>query len=280
MPDSSDNPLGQYLKDRRARLDPLALGFTPGQRRTPGLRREEVAHLAHVSATWYTWLEQGRGGAPSADVLERITRALRLNETEREHLFFLALGRAPEVRYQPAEPVPGRLQRVLDGMEYTPAFLRTMTWDIVAWNAAAAAVLRNYAAFPPEDRNSLRMIFCDPHIRAAMPNWDSDTRFVVASFRAETARAGARDEVRALVDELCERSADFARLWADNDVRTDYGDAPKQMIHPDCGLIALDHSAFAVEGRPDLSLVVYNPATPDDAARIRPVVEAWLQRKL
>src|ERR1700744_1717912 len=110
MPAANDNTLGAYLKDRRARLDPAAFGLPLARRRTPGLRREEVAQRAHVSATWYTWLEQGRGGAPSADVLERIARALMLTEVEREHLFLLALGRPPEVRYQAAEGVTPRLK--------------------------------------------------------------------------------------------------------------------------------------------------------------------------
>src|SRR5579871_1660755 len=119
--DASENRLGTYLKDRRTRLDPAAFGFPLTRRRTAGLRREEVAQRANVSATWYTWLEQGRGGAPSADVVDRIARALMLTEVEREHLFLLALGRPPEVRYQAVEGVSPRLQRVLDALELIPA---------------------------------------------------------------------------------------------------------------------------------------------------------------
>src|SRR3984885_11446101 len=112
MPAANGNLLGVYLKDRRAKLDPTAFGFSSTRRRTPGLRREEVAQRANVSATWYTWLEQGRGGAPSADVLNRIAGALMLTEVEREHLFLLGLGRPPEVHYQAVESVTPRLQRV------------------------------------------------------------------------------------------------------------------------------------------------------------------------
>src|SRR5882757_5835996 len=144
------NSLGTFLKDRRARLDPAAFGFALTRRRTPGLRREEVAQRASVSATWYTWLEQGRGGAPSAGVLDRIARALMLTEVEREHLFLLALGRPPEVRHQAAEGVTPRLQRVLDALELSPAYVKTSTWDIIAWNRAAAAVLADYGALAPE----------------------------------------------------------------------------------------------------------------------------------
>src|SRR5271167_4607674 len=106
---TDDNPLGAYLRDRRAKLDPAAFGLPMMRRRTPGLRREEVAQRANVSATWYTWLEQGRGGAPSADVLDRISRAMMLTDAEREHLYLLGLGRPPEVRYQKHEGVTPRL---------------------------------------------------------------------------------------------------------------------------------------------------------------------------
>jgi transcriptional regulator with XRE-family HTH domain len=268
-----DNLLGSFLKDRRAKLDPAAFGIPLTRRRTPGLRREEVAQRANVSATWYTWLEQGRGGAPSADVLDRIARALMLTDVEREHLFLLGLGRPPEVRYQAVEGVTPRLQRVLDALELSPAYVKTSTWDIIAWNRAAAVVLADYAALPPEQRNSLRLVFCNPRVRAAMSNWERDARFVVAAFRAETARAGAAGKVEALVAELCQLSPEFAAMWRDNDVRGTYGEGPKRMRHPIAGPIALEYSAFAVDGRPDLGMVIYNPATPADAERIRSLIK-------
>src|SRR5436853_3811737 len=124
----SQNPLGTYLRDRRMKLDPAAYGFPPERRRTPGLRREEVAQRANISPTWYTWLEQGRGGAPSADVLDRLASGLMLTDTEREHLFMLGLGRPPDVRYRPAQGVTPRLQRVLDALEISPASVKTATW--------------------------------------------------------------------------------------------------------------------------------------------------------
>ncbi len=182
---NGDNQLGTYLKDRRTKLDPAALGFSLRRRRTPGLRREEVAQRANVSATWYTWLEQGRGGSPSADVLDRLARALMLTDDEREHLFLIGLGRPPEVRYHATEVTP-RLQRVLDSLLLTPAFIRTATWDVVAWNHASTAIA-DYAAIPPEQRNSLRLLFLDRERRAQLPNWESDARFVVAAFRADVA---------------------------------------------------------------------------------------------
>ncbi|MFH0301062.1 helix-turn-helix transcriptional regulator [Bradyrhizobium sp. 31Argb] len=270
---ANENLLGAYLKDRRTKLDPAAFGLSGTRRRTPGLRREEVAQRANISATWYTWLEQGRGGAPSADVLNRIARALMLTEVEREHLFLLGLGRPPEVRYQATEGVTPRLQRVLDALEVSPALVKTATWDVVAWNCAAAVVLTDYGSLPPERRNILRMIFCDPRVRAAQFDWESVARFVVGAFRVDAARAGATEKVGALVEELCRLSPEFEALWRANDVHG-YGEGVKRLRHPILGPISFEYSAFAVDGRPDLGMVVYNPATPADAERVRSLIES------
>src|SRR5579859_3866776 len=150
---TNENPLGTYLRERRTKLDPEAFGFSSERRRTAGLRREEVAQRANISPTWYTWLEQGRGGAPSADVLDRIAGALMLTDVEREHLFLLGLGRPPEARYRKNEGVTPRLQRVLDALDPSPALIRTATWDVVAWNVAATVMLFDYGAVPPRERN-------------------------------------------------------------------------------------------------------------------------------
>jgi transcriptional regulator with XRE-family HTH domain len=266
-----ENRLATYLKDRRAKLDPAAFGFARTRRRTPGLRREEVAQRANISPTWYTWLEQGRGGAPSADVLDRIARALMLTDVEREHLFLLGLGRAPEVRYRKDQGVTPRLQRVLDALEPSPALIRTAIWDVVAWNRAATVMLTDYGSLPPEQRNVLRFIFLDPRVRAAQYDWESVARFVVGAFRVDAARAGAAAEVEPLVDELCRLSPEFKAMWRDNDVRS-HGEGVKHIRHPVLGLIAFEYSAFAVDGRPDLSMVVYNPVTPTDAGKISSMI--------
>ena len=268
MPPANQNQLGSYLRDRRTRLDPAAFGFPMTRRRTAGLRREEVAHRANVSPTWYTWLEQGRGGAPSPEVLERISRALMLTEVEREHLFLLGLGRPPEVRQRVTEGVTPRLQRVLDALELSPAIVKNSTWDVLAWNRAAAAVLTDYGSLPPEQRNIVRLMFLNPRVRAAQMDWDAVARFVVGAFRADAARAGTSRNAQALVEELCQRSPEFAGMWRDNDVRS-YGEGTKRIRHPRAGLLAFEYSAFSVDGRPDLGMVVYNPATQKDADRIR-----------
>jgi transcriptional regulator with XRE-family HTH domain len=269
-----ENLLGTYLKDRRAKLDPAAFGFASGRRRTPGLRREEVAQRANISPTWYTWLEQGRGGAPSADVLDRIARALVLTDVEREHLFLLALGRPPEARYRARDGVTPRLQRVLDALDPTPAIIRSAVWDVVAWNRAATVMLMDYGSLPPEQRNILRFMFLDPRARAAQYDWESVARFVVGAFRVDSERAGAATEVEPLVEDLCRLSPEFRAMWRENDVRGHHGEAVKHIRHPVLGPLAFEYSAFSVDGRTDLTMVVHNPATPADAERIRSLMEA------
>ena len=272
-----DRRLGAYLRDRRAKLDPTSFGLPPERRRTPGLRREEVAQRANISPTWYTWLEQGRGGAPSAGVLDRIARALMLTDVEREHLFLLGLGRPPEARYRRDEAVTPRLQRVLAALEPCPALIRTATWDVVAWNQAATVMLTDYAQLPSEERNLLRLIFLDPRVRAAHYDWESVARFVVAAFRIDSARAGAAAEAAPLVDELCRISPEFEAMWRGNDAPS-HAEAVKHIRHPILGPISFEFSAFAVDGRPDLSLLVYNPATAADAAKISSMVTSATAR--
>jgi transcriptional regulator with XRE-family HTH domain len=271
MKDSTeDNALGTYLRSRRATLDATSLGFS-GRRRTPGLRREEVAHRANVSATWYTWLEQGRGGKPSAEVLDRIARALLLTDAEREHLYLLGLGHRPEPRYRGGDPIPPPLQHLLDALEFCPALVRTATWDVVGWNRAALAVLTDYESLPPEQRNILRLIFFSTHVREGLDDWETVARYVVAAFRADAALAGAESEVAPLVAELRATSPEFATIWDETQVQT-HGEDTKRVRHPKLGDIELEFNAFAVHGRPDLSLIVYTPASDQDRQRIRSLV--------
>ena len=265
-----DNQLGSYLRDRRTRLDPAALGFNGQRRRTPGLRREEVAQRANISATWYTWLEQGRGGAPSADVLDRIAKGLMLTEPEREHLFMLGLGRPPDVRYKFVESVTPRLQRVLDAFEVSPAIIKSATWDVIAWNRAAAMVLGDYSKLPRQERNIMRLMFGGKRPRAVQEDWEAVARFVVSAFRADIVRAGAcgNDDAARLVDELQRLSPEFAELWQENDVVSE-SEGWKRLHHPEAGLLELEFSSFAVDGRPELAMVVYNPVSPETAEKIR-----------
>lgn len=264
--DPSAKLLGGYLRERRARLDPAAFGFPTERRRTPGLRREEVAQLAHVSATWYTWLEQGRGGAPSADVLDRLARALSLGETEREHLFLLAQGRPPEVRPSARSSVSAQLQRVLDAFGPTPAIVKTPDWTVVAWNRAATVVLADYPRLAERDRNVLRMLFREDR-GDRWPDWESLARLVVATVRRDIQRVGVLPETAALIDELDESSAAFRAIWSAHDVHG-HGAGSKRIRHPIAGEIAVEHTTLAVDGHPDLSVVVFVPTAESDRRAI------------
>ncbi|WP_157985931.1 MmyB family transcriptional regulator [Teichococcus vastitatis] len=194
-----------------------------------------------------------------------------LNDVEREHLFLLGLGRLPGVRYRPSDDVTPRLQRVLDAMASSPALLSTVTWDVVAWNAAAAAVLTDYAKLPAAKRNVLRLVFLDPGSRAMNQDWESVARFVVAVFRAGIPRAGAQAAVEPLVRELRGDSPDFVRIWDEGGV-AGFGDGIKHLRRPIHGEIALEYSAFAVDGRPDLTMLVFTPNRREDADRIRTLI--------
>ena len=267
-----DNVLGVYLRDRRARLDPGSLGYPTARRRTPGLRREEVAQRANVSATWYTWLEQGRGGAPSSDVLDRLARALDLSIAEREHLYLLAQRRPPEVWHESGERVSPRLQCVLDSLEFCPAVVKNNIWDILAWNDAASAVLGDYGAIPPKKRNGLRLFFTDPRMREVSPNWQADARFLVSVFRAGTVRAGASKRAERLAADLCRLSPEFEEMWHDHEVRLNHEESTRRFHHPSVGSVALDYSALTVDGQPNLTLMIFTPSTPNDAERVRLLV--------
>jgi transcriptional regulator with XRE-family HTH domain len=268
----NENLLGSYLKYRRSRLDPVAFDLPTSRRRTPGLRREEVAQRADVSVTWYTWLEQGRGGAPSADVLDRLAHALALGESEREHLYLLAQGRPPEVK--PSEltaAVSPRLQQVLDALESSPALIKDSAWNVVTWNEAAAAVLIDYATLSPGERNVLHLVFCHPRIRTQMPDWEKTARFTVATFRAELARTCAFHQAQALIDALSRTSPEFAAMWRSHDIRK-HGEGTKR-VRPEVGEpITLEYSSFAVDAQAGLGMVVYMPATPVDVERVKALI--------
>lgn len=258
-----DKQLATFLKDRRTRLDPAAFGFS-GRRRTAGLRREEVAQRAGISTTWYTWLEQGRGGPPSPEVLERLTDALMLTDAERDHLFLVGIGRPPKARSEVTEGITPRLQRLLDALKYVPAIIVTPHWDIVAWNMAARLVLRDYPTMEPNDRNILRRIFLDAHERSMQEDWESIARFLIATFRAETAKLGQDERTRELISELSASSSEFKAMWSDNEVSAT-GEGLKRLKHPIMGRTTFEYSSFSVDGRPDLRLVAYTPASEKDA---------------
>ncbi len=264
-PPKSDLTLGRFLRERRAYLSPSP--DRAARRRTPGLRREEVASRAGVSVTWYTWLEQERGGPASNAVLESLARALELDPAGREVLFLLAHKRQPPARLQPEPEVSQTLQRVLDGMLTSPAIVKTATWSIVAWNAAATAVLADYERLTFGERNVMRRLFLDPGARAGLPDWEDNARFAIAVFRIDVARTGGGEAADSLVAELLAASADFRRLWAETGMRS-HGVGLKRFDHPSAGRLSLEYAAFPVDGAEGLTMIVFTPASPQDARAI------------
>jgi transcriptional regulator with XRE-family HTH domain len=256
--------LAAFLRSRRDRLPPEAVGLPPApRRRAPGLRREEVAQLAGVGITWYTWLEQGRPINVSAAVLDAIARTLRLDRHERAHLFTLA-GHADRLPDQVPDAVPGPVQAVLDALDPVPARVVNARWDVLAYNRAEAAVMGDYALRPPQERNIVWLLFCDPGMRERIPAWSDDAAYVLAQFRAAMAEHVGEPAWRRLVEELSERSADFRRMWARHDVT---GPAPhvKQLWHPAAGVLRFETATFLLPDRPGARMTVHTPS--DDATR-------------
>ncbi|MFJ8152668.1 helix-turn-helix transcriptional regulator [Streptomyces sp. NPDC094468] len=233
--------LADFLRHARTRLDPADVGLAAGaRRRTPGLRREEVASLAGMSADYYTRLEQSRGPRPSRQMLTAMARALRLTEDERDHLFHLA-GEEPPRREATSTHVRPGLLLVLDRLHDTPALVTTDYGEVLAQNALSRALSGDVLARPPRDRNLLRRYFLDPSARDLFPPEDrpAHTRDHVANLRAVAAARPADPVLAALIAELLAGSEEFARLWADHEVAVRRATV-KRFLHPAVGLLELD----------------------------------------
>ncbi|MFE3162186.1 helix-turn-helix transcriptional regulator [Streptomyces sp. NPDC059224] len=233
--------LADFLRHARTRLDPADVGMAPGaRRRTPGLRREEVASLAGMSADYYTRLEQSRGPRPSRQMLTAMARALRLTEDERDHLFHLAGEEPPRPEATSTHVRPGLLL-VLDRLHDTPALVATDYGEVLAQNALSRALSGDVLARPPHERNLLRRYFLDPSARDLFPPEDrpAHTRDHVAGLRAVAAARPADPAPAALVAELLAGSEEFARLWAEHEVAVRRATV-KRFQHPTVGLLELD----------------------------------------
>jgi len=267
---SANTELAEFLRTRRARVKPTDVGLAAGaRRRTPGLRREEVARLADVGASWYTWLEQGRPIHASAPLLERIASALRLTPTERAHLFELAQGRPPTRHQGAPATVSPALQHVLDAHPF-PAFALTFRWDIVAWNRSAARLYGDFSRRPAKERNSLWSAFLNPQMRALIPGWEVHARGMVARFRVEAGRAADRRDFDELVADLSRASPEFRAFWNDHDV-FELVEGLKVIAHPEFGTIEFDHVGLTY-AEPDgraLRVTLYAPRPGVSTTRAR-----------
>jgi transcriptional regulator with XRE-family HTH domain len=227
--------LGAFLRARRERLTPAAAGIHggPARRRTPGLRREEVAQLAGLSPTWYTWLEQGRDVSMAPPALARVADALHLTAAERSYFFELTRKRDPDAPDGEHGVQLGPLATALDSIT-APAYLLDRSWRAAGWNAAAWHLFTQWLGGP--EPNLLRYVFLDPSAREFIRDWDTRARRLVAEFRADTARITTDAELAALVADLCRASARFAELWSDHGVLAREGGA-REFNHPDDGVL-------------------------------------------
>ncbi|MBT2384033.1 helix-turn-helix transcriptional regulator [Streptomyces sp. ISL-11] len=258
--------LAEFLRSRRERLTPRAAGILAGpRRRTPGLRREEVAQLSGVSVTWYTWLEQAREISVSRQVLESLARALMLDAPERRHLFALA-GEPPPER-APAEGPGPALQRLVDALDPHPAYCLDAHWNLVAWNRAEAALIGDPAALPPERRNLLRLVFTDPALRTLLADWPGQARHLLAQFRADARRRVGDPDLEHLTDGLRRESEEFAAWWEAHDV-ADFRAGRWVFRHPGAGLLTFDYVKLAALDAPGVKLFACMPADEETAGKL------------
>ena len=271
---ASENGLGNFLRARRAALDPRHAGLQEDgrQRRVPGLRREELAQLANVSVDYVVRLEQGRTRRVSRQVLDSLAEALKLTPDERAYLFTLAemppttLKRAPEKsqnRLKPGQLVTPQLQQLVDDMQDVPAMVVYRRMDVLAWNHAVAALLTDFGALPVSERNLIRRMFLDDAFRRLYADWPRAARDCVAILRMEAGQHPGDPDLIALVGELSIRDPDFRTWWSSHPV---HGLSPvaRTFHHPLVGNLTLDVHQLSIGTHPDLHLLAYTapPGTP------------------
>lgn len=279
MRDSRLQELALFLKTRRARLSPEQVGLPRGgRRRTPGLRREEVALLAGVSADWYTWLEQARDIQASAQVLDSIAGALRLDDAERRHLYLLAIRQLPADPQPDGGAVPEALRQFLAQQEPSPAMVTDQRLDIVAWNRSACLIYGDYAVMSARDRNSLWRTFTSPYIRDLLRDgWEPHARHRLAQFRAGYARFAGDPWWMAMIEDLARESAEFRAWWPAHDVLSG-PEGTKRNYHAAAGLLVFEQISFAVSDAPHLTVTVNMPsAEGDTAAKLKRLSEGATQ---
>lgn len=247
--------LAAFLLARRERLSPADVGLpSGGRRRTPGLRREEVAALAGVGLTWYTWLEQGREIGVSAAFLDSLARVLKLDAGERRHLFLLAHDRPP------AEPgktwcvVPPLVTRLMHDLAPHAAYVLNLRWDVLVFNAPADGLF-GFSGYPAERRNLLWMLFTDPALRERFADWEQQAAQMLASFQRDFARANQQSDIQALVGALQKASPEFNQWWRQHDVQAPCNGVRQLMV--DGKAEGFEHTTLTIDADRHLRLVVY-----------------------
>jgi transcriptional regulator with XRE-family HTH domain len=279
---SRRDELSAFLRSRRARLSPADVGLPDdgARRRTPGLRREELAALAGVGVSWYTWLEQGRDIHPSPEVLDALSRALRLDAAERATLFALARtelplpnGSASAPEEEAAEDGHPLLVSLVEGLHPMPAYLLGPMTRILAWNRAASALFGSPDHLPPEHRSLLWLLLVDPGPARDNPGREATARNMVARFRSEYARHAGEPAYEQFIAGLAEHSPLFAEWWGEHEI-TDTQRGTKTLQHPTLGTLRLHHAQTVPTGAPDLRLTIYAPADAATRAALATLAES------
>ena len=259
--DTRRQELAEFLQVLRQRSAPAAFGFPEGnRRRTAGLRREEVAQLAGISATWYTWIEQGREVNVSADTLDKLAGALKLSRTERSYLFDIAGRHDPRAAEQEADTLPQTLVDLLPTIAI-PAYILGRTWDLLAWNPSLAELFSIWIKSdrkPTSTPNLLRYVFLIPESRSFIVDWDMRARRLVAEFRADCRSRLEESGLQRLVNELSQASPEFDRFWKQHDVLERQG-GQRAFDHPAHGLIRYQQITLRPVEQEQLKLVLLNP---------------------
>jgi transcriptional regulator with XRE-family HTH domain len=272
--------LANFLRTRRERLLPEAVGLPVGtRRRTPGLRREELALAAGIGVTWYTRLEQGRDITVSSQVLESLARIFGLDAAERNHLFILAREEQPADPFPLTDSISPALQCILDTLGICPAYVANPRWDMVAWNQAMCHVYTDFGALSPRERNIPRYMLTHPHQRSLFDDWEQEAQSMLALFRASTERYVGDIWFKELVADLQQCSPEFRSWWPRYDIQAAHS-GPKVLNHPLVGRLYLQSNSFQVVDAPDLRLIIYTPlaeaSTPQKLAQLLgvPVIQA------
>jgi transcriptional regulator with XRE-family HTH domain len=261
--DTRRQELAEFLQVLRQRSAPETFGFPEGsRRRTKGLRREEVAQLAGISPTWYTWIEQGREVNVSADALDRLALALKLSRSERAYLFDMADRRDPRSAEMEADTAPETLTVMLANITI-PAYIMGRYWDLLAWNKPAAELFAGWLDLPASADdpapNLLRYVFQHPDARQFVVNWEARARRLVAEFRADCRGRLEEPVLQRLVTELSQTSPDFDRFWKQHDVLERQG-GQREFNHPQRGLISYQQVTMRPVDQEQLKLVLLTPA--------------------
>lgn len=262
--DTKRQELAKFLQALRQRGTPEAFGFPTGaRRRTQGLRREEVAQLAGISATWYTWIEQGREVNVSAEALDRLAVALKLSKSERTYLFEMADRRDPQAHITETDAAPETLINMLSGIQI-PAYIMGRTWNLLAWNAPASSLFIGWLDTLPENAsqiekvlppNLLRFVFTHANAKQFVVNWEMRARRLVAEFRADCRSRLEEPELKQLVSELTLANPEFERFWKQHDVLERQG-GQREFNHPTLGLISYQQITLRPVEQEQLKLVL------------------------